>query len=77
MKTTFFYFCIVALGSAVIGSSPTTSSAEDFYKGKTVLDITYVSADEIEQLVSKTLGISQKTKDSLGFLVRGTKKQTS
>jgi tripartite-type tricarboxylate transporter receptor subunit TctC len=44
---------------------------------KSKLDITYVSADEVEKLVSKILGISQETKDSLGFLVRGTKKQTS
>jgi tripartite-type tricarboxylate transporter receptor subunit TctC len=44
---------------------------------KSKLDITYVSAEEIEKLVAKILGISQKTKDSLGFLVRGTKKQTS
>jgi tripartite-type tricarboxylate transporter receptor subunit TctC len=44
---------------------------------KSKLDITYVSAEEIEKLVSRILGISQETKDSLGFLVRGTKKQTS
>jgi tripartite-type tricarboxylate transporter receptor subunit TctC len=44
---------------------------------KSKLDITYVSAEEIEKLVSKILGISQKTKESLGFLVRGTKKKTN
>jgi tripartite-type tricarboxylate transporter receptor subunit TctC len=44
---------------------------------KSKLDITYVSAEEIEKLVAKILGISAKTKASLGFLVRGTKKQTS
>jgi tripartite-type tricarboxylate transporter receptor subunit TctC len=44
---------------------------------KSKLDITYVSAEEIRKLVSQILGISEKTKASLGFLVRGTKKQTS
>jgi tripartite-type tricarboxylate transporter receptor subunit TctC len=36
MKTTFFYFFIVALGLAFISTSPTATSAEDFYKGKTL-----------------------------------------
>jgi tripartite-type tricarboxylate transporter receptor subunit TctC len=36
MKTTFFYFFIVALGLVFIGTSPTATSAEDFYKGKTI-----------------------------------------
>lgn len=42
---------------------------------KSKLDITYVPATEIEWLVAKILGLSEKTKDSLGFLVRGTKKR--
>jgi tripartite-type tricarboxylate transporter receptor subunit TctC len=36
MKTTFSHFLIVALGLALIGTSPTTTRAEDFYKGKTI-----------------------------------------
>jgi hypothetical protein len=34
MKTTFFYLLTVAL--AVVGASPATSRAEDFYRGKTI-----------------------------------------
>jgi tripartite-type tricarboxylate transporter receptor subunit TctC len=36
MKTIFFYFLTVALALAVAGTSPINSSAEDFYKGKTI-----------------------------------------
>lgn len=36
MKTTFFYVFIGALGLAFISTSPTATSAEDFYNGKTI-----------------------------------------
>jgi tripartite-type tricarboxylate transporter receptor subunit TctC len=36
MRTTFFYFLIVTLGLALINTPSTPTSAEDFYKGKTI-----------------------------------------
>jgi tripartite-type tricarboxylate transporter receptor subunit TctC len=36
MKITFFYFFIVVLGLAFIGTSSTATGADDFYKGKTI-----------------------------------------
>jgi tripartite-type tricarboxylate transporter receptor subunit TctC len=32
----FFYFLVAALGSALIGTSPSAARADDFYKGKTI-----------------------------------------
>ncbi|HZD42119.1 MAG TPA: hypothetical protein VE131_15455, partial [Terriglobales bacterium] len=42
---------------------------------KSKLEMNYVSADEIHGLVNEILGISPKTKQGLGFLVRKTKKK--
>jgi hypothetical protein len=36
MKKSFLYFLTIALGLAFISTSPSATSAEDFYKGKTI-----------------------------------------
>ena len=36
MKNFFIFFVAYSLGLAIIGTSPTTTRAEDFYKGKTI-----------------------------------------